>query len=324
MRYTKQIQIGFLVVALICAPVICRGEMVLGLDKTFIEAFKDKATISTRFHIDAVPSKADPHTIGEEGSQDGDIHMGGRDSVIRLPLVAEIVNARKEKLSLDFLKQLWNDKKFGQEVDLTGVWRIWFEHLSSTPQIQGQEFPTPSAGDSGMAHAFELHPVTMFGTFDTRDSFVPIESATKKFNGKGAVDAFKGEYETLKAIIAVNGNQVNITAGRGTLNYANFVMQLAAKPVSVGDGFIVSAKVFADGQEELPVLERNVRMVFVKDTKPAQALSGLVKGDRLHVLGVPRVNLHAVSLIVNKLKPNETFEGPLPYEIIIVAVYPNL
>jgi hypothetical protein len=173
-----------------------------------------------------------------------------------------------------------------------------------------------------MPHAFELHPVTMFGAFDTRNSFVPVESATKKFPGSDAREAFNGEYETLKAIIAVNGNQVNITAGRGTLNYANFVMQLAAKPVSVGDGSIVSAKVFAVGDEDSPVLERNVRMVFVKGTKPAEALVGKVKGDRLHVMGVPRVNLHAVSLIVNKLKPNEAFEGPLPYEMIIVAVLP--
>jgi hypothetical protein len=317
MRYTKQIQIGFLVVALICSPVVCSGKMLLGLNKQFIETFKDKATITTRFHIDAVPSKADPHSIGD----DGDIHMAGRDSVVRLPLVAEIINARKENESLTFLKNLLKEKALGKEVDLTGVWRIWFEHLSKDPQIQNDSFPTPN--DSGMAHAFELHPVTMFGAFDTRNSFVPVESGSTKFKGKDAVEAFNGEYETLRAEIAVNGDQVNITSGRGTLNYANFVMQLATKPVSVSDGFIVSAKVFAVGAEDSPVLGRNVRMVFVKGTQPAEKLKSLAKGDRLHVMGVPRVNLHTVSLIVNKLKPNESLEGPLPYEMIIVAAFPD-
>ena len=57
MRYTKQIQISFLVVALTCAPVVCSGQMVLGLDKTFIENIKDKATISTRFTSTPFPLK---------------------------------------------------------------------------------------------------------------------------------------------------------------------------------------------------------------------------------------------------------------------------
>src|ERR1043166_3340985 len=319
MRYAKKLQIGFLIIALISAPLVCHGKMVLGLDKTFIETFKDKATITTHFHIDAVPAHANPHPIGD-GSDDGDIHMAGRDSAIRLPLVAEIINARKENPSLTFLKNLVDNGEFGKEVDLTGVWRIWFEHLSSTPQLQNGNFPVPN--DSGMAHAFELHPVTMFGAFDVHDSFVPIESPTKKFQGKDAHEAFNGEYDTLTADITTKGDQVEITSSRGTLNYANFIMKLAAKPVSVGDGSIVSAKVFAVGDEDAPVLSRNVRMVFVKGTPPAEKLKSLAKGDSIHVMGVPRVNLHAVSLIVNKLAPNEAWHGPLPYEMIIVAVFP--
>jgi hypothetical protein len=311
----KQVQTVLLVVALVCAPVVCHS-MELGLDKTFIETIKDKATITTSFHIDALPANADPHPIAD----DGDIHMAGHDSVVRLPLVAEIINARKENDSLTFLKNLLKQHELGQEVDLTGVWRIWFEHLSKEPQHQNETFPTPD--DSGMPHVFELHPVTTFGAFDIRNSFVPIESGTKKFPGRDAGEAF-GEYEKLKADISVSGSQVLITSGRGTLNYANFEMQLAAQPVSVGDGSIVSAKVFAVGDEDSPIVPRNIRMVFAKGTPPAEKLKGLTKGSRLHVLGVPRVNLHAVSLAVNKLKPNETLHIALPYEMIIVAIMPD-
>ena len=317
MRNTRQIQITILVATLIWAPIVCRAQMILGLEKNFIETYKDKATITTRFHLDAVPAHADPHPIGE-GSKDGDIHIAGRDSVVRLPLVAEIINARKEPKSLTFLKNLLNEGALGKEIDLTGVWRIWFEHLSKKPQIQKEAFPVPD--DSGMPHAFELHPVTMFDTFDCRDSFVPIKSNTKEFKAYDAIRAFTEEYEKLKVDIELQGTLVKLTAGLGQINYTEFIMQLEGKPKSVGDGFIVPAKVYEVGEEDQPIVKNNRRMIFVKDTQPAQALSGLVKGDRLHVLGIPRVDLHAVFLIVNKLGLNEKYEGSLPYEMIIVAI----
>ena len=312
----NRIQANVLVVALVCAPFI-GNAMDLSLRKDFIESVENKATIATRFHIDALPAHGDPHSIVE----DGDIHMAGRDSVIQLPLVAEIINARKVSAPLTFLKNLVKQEALGKEVDLTGVWRIWFEHLSKTPQVQRESFPAPK--DSGMAHVFELHPVTSMDSFDCRNSFVPIESGGKQYNGNDAVAAWE-EYEKLKAEITIEGDMVKIKSGRGTLNYANFVMQLAAKPNSVGDGAIVSAQVFKVGEADAPVVARKIRMVFAKDTDPAKKLKGLVKGDRLHVLGVPRVNLHAVLGIVNKLKPNETWKGPLPYEMIIVAAFPKL
>jgi hypothetical protein len=316
-KMRRRIQAGVLVVALVCAPFICNA-MVLGLRKNFIESVENKTTITTRFQIEALPANGNPHPI----SEDGDIHMAGRDSVVQLPIVAEIINARKETAQLAFLKNLAKQDPLTKEVDLTGVWRLWFEHPSPQPQIQGQSFPRPE--DSGMPHVFELHPVTTMESFDCRNSFVPIESGGKKFNGNDADAAFKDEYDTLKAEITIEGDMVKIKSGRGTLNYANFVMQLAAMPNSVGDGAIVSAQVFKVGEDDAPVVPRKIRMVFAKDTEPAKKLKGLVKGDRLHVLGVPRVNLHAVLGIVNKLKPNETWKGPLPYEMIIVAVYPKL
>jgi hypothetical protein len=317
MRNTRQIRIAILVALLICAPIVCRAQMVLGLEKDFIETYKDKATIATRFHVDAIPAHADPHTIGE-GSKDGDIHMAGRDSVIRLPLVAEIINARKEPKPMTFLKNLLNDGALGKEIDLTGVWRIWFEHLSTTPQIQKEDFPIPN--NSGMAHAFELHPVTMFDTFDCTDSFVPIKSSTQEFKAYDADRAFKQEYDKLELDIELKGTKVMLTAGLGQINYAEFIMELAAKPKSVGDGFIVPAKVYEVGEEDHPLIQRNRRMVFVKDTAPSNAVKNMAKGESLHVVGIPRVNLHAVSLIVNNLAPNEKWHGTLPYEMIIVAI----
>ena len=44
------------------------------------------------------------------------------------------------------------------------------------------------------------------------------------------------------------------------------------------------------------------------------------KGDKLHVLGIPRVNLNKVFEIASKLAIDEEQDDALPYEMIIVAV----
>jgi hypothetical protein len=323
MRNPKRIQIVLLISALTWAPVVCRADMAIGLRKDFIKTYKDKATITTSFHVDAVPKDASPHSVNE-GSDDGDIHMAGRDTVVLLPLVAEIINARMEKDSLAFLKKMLKDGTLGQEVDITGIWRIWFEHLGTEPQLQGGDFPAPTS--SNIAHAFELHPVTVFGAFECRDSFVPIvnknTSPPKVFKAYDATKAF-AHYESLTAKIRATDTGVTLTAGLGQLNYAEFVMELAGKPKGVGDGYIVPAKVYAVGNSDQPVVQRNRRMIFAKESPPANKVKDLVKGDTLRVIGIPRVNLNKVLSIADKLTPNEQYEGALPYEMIIVAVLPD-
>src|SRR5262249_16442846 len=154
-------QLALLMIAVLVSPLTCFGDMDLGLRMQFVQQFKDKATITTQFNVDAHPDS--PHTVGQ-GSNDGDIHMGGRDTVKLLPMVVEIVNARMESDTLQFLKQL----VLGTPVQVTGMWRIWFEHPGHQPQVQGDSVPAPS--DSNPDHVFELHPVTTFGNFDCRDS----------------------------------------------------------------------------------------------------------------------------------------------------------
>lgn len=318
MRISKQLQIITLVVALILAPV-CRADMVLSLEREFVKKYRDKATISTIFNVDALPKSRSAHQVGE-GAEDGDIHMAGRDTVIQVPLVAEIINARMEKEAMDFIKRL----TLGQAVDLTGVWRIWFEHLGQQPHIQGDPFPTPSS--SNIAHAFELHPVTVFNSFNCLDSFLPIvnknTSPVKKFKAYDTDKAFT-LYEKLRIEIANDGSKIALRAGLGQLNYAEFVMELAGKPKVVTDGLIVPAKVYEVGEGDAPRVARNRRMIFAKGSPPADEVRNLVKGDRLRVIGIPRVNLNKVYSIAQSLAPNEKYLGPLPYEMIIVAVIPE-
>ena len=70
------------------------------------------------------------------------------------------------------------------------------------------------------------------------------------------------------------------------------------------------------------LLVRKVRMVFVKDTTPEMMVKRLRRGDRLHVFGLPRIDLSSVSWRSGHFTDNPEFLNlNLPYEIIVVGVH---
>jgi hypothetical protein len=62
-------------------------------------------------------------------------------------------------------------------------------------------------------------------------------------------------------------------------------------------------------------------MVFIKGTPPAAKLLTMSKGETVHVLGIPRVNLAEVFLITSK-HGSTPVPMKLPYEMIIAAILP--
>lgn len=287
------------------AAVVARPET-LTLSKSFVEKYKNAATITVNLRVDEALQKA--HRI-KSGGDDGDIHMAGRDDVIRLPLVVEIMNAAGRAASLSDLKKVTG----GSAVGVTGVWRIWFEHLGQAPQIQGKAVPVPV--DSNPAHLFEVHPVTMFDGNDVTQSFQPIP----KYQAYDAAKAFTF-YEKVPASIRASRTAINIASGSGKYNYVEFVMErVGAIKTGDGQGIFVLADVYSteDGEEKVNASPR--RMVFVDGTPPGEQIKKLGKGERLHVLGIPRVNLAEVSAIAAQ-NGTKLFSGTLPYEMIVVAV----
>lgn len=274
----------------------------LVLSSTFVKQVKDRATVTADLKVDVHPNS--PHSI-KKGGDDGDIHMAGRADEVGLPLVAEIVNARMVPAAMNRLKAT----KPGTKVPVEGVWRIWFEHLGKEDQIQGKKVAIPDT--SNPAHLFEIHPITMFGGDSVLNSFVDIPGYT----AYPAHVAFPF-YEKAKATISASSTSVTITSGAGKYNYAEFVIELAGAVHDVKDGSFVLANVFDTEDDEEAVTKAVRRMVFVKDTRPACEVKQLSKGDRLHVLGIPRVNLSEVAAMARKT-PAAT---NLPYEMIIVGV----
>src|SRR4051794_7553671 len=152
---------GLLLLALAVSPVSAETDcilssknklMTLGLQRKFVEDNKNRATIKVSLRVDH--HLKTPHPIKSSGD-DGDIHMAGRSDEIGLPLVAEIMNAASQgKPATDLV----NKSSAAVPIEVTGVWRIWFEHpASSGMQIQGE--PVAVASDTNPDHVFEIHPI---------------------------------------------------------------------------------------------------------------------------------------------------------------------
>lgn len=309
----KRFRIVLLIVSLICSPLAVHADITVALTKGFVKKFMNKATVPTTFRVDKHHNSA--NNIGA-GSEDGDIHIAGRDSVVQLPMVAEIINGKREDDTLKFLLGM----SAGQSIPMVGVWRLWFEHPGSDDQIMGKTVPVPK--NTNPDHIFEFHPVSRFGDFDCLDSFLPIEDEENEFRGYPAEKAF-GAYEQRPGTISQSNTAIMIMSNKAGYNYAEFDMRLVGNPKDVGDGFIVLANVFNAGSPASaePLTEQPRRMIFVKGSKPANEVATKKKGDKMHVLGIPRVNLNEVFAIATGLQGHEEYsQGGLPYEMIIVAL----
>jgi hypothetical protein len=304
--------IARIILVLLVSALNCWGGS-LTLSKTFVEKVKNAAIIETDFSVDHTLKK--PHRISS-GGDDGDIHASGRDTAIQLPLVVEIANAGMEsqKPAMDAMIAAEGTAK----IPLAGTWRLWFEHAGKDPQIQGKKVPKPD--DTNPDHVFELHPLSAVNGNDCTPSFQVIPD----YDAYDAQRAFAEEYEKLSCTIRVTGTAIQIESKKAGINYTQFRMQLVGKPKKGTDNALfVLANVFDINDEEEKMNTSPVRMVFVDGTPAAQAVAELHDGDRMNLLGIPRVDLSKVSVIAKGLAANKTFKGPLPYEIIVMAQLPE-
>src|ERR1044071_774401 len=85
----KKLQAALLIASLL-GSMTSVNAMKVALDKAFVKKLKDRVTITTKLHIDK--HHDDPNDV----DKDGDVHMAGRDTVVLLPMVAEIPNGINE------------------------------------------------------------------------------------------------------------------------------------------------------------------------------------------------------------------------------------
>lgn len=288
-------------------PSIGFSEVTLILKNSFIEKYKNRATIDVDFIVDH--SKGKPNAA----SKDGDMHVAGRaPNQIGLPTVAEIMNAKDEK---EAVKAANDAAGTNAPIKVIGAWRIWNEHGGDDTRFE-QGKAVAAAKNSNPDHVFEIHPITSIGGISTTKSLRPIQGYQPK-----AADAAFSRYENVRSKIVPGKTTTKITSPGVGYNYVKFQMELNEKPLRVSDGALAFAQVRgSDGD----LILRKRRMVFVAGTPPYEAAKDKGETDCMVVLGIPRMDLALVSWRTKNAKNRpEVLTWNLPYEIIVVGVYEN-
>lgn len=287
------------------------ADITVALTNEFIDTYKRRATITGNFTVNAAHDE--PNHVDPEGKEDGDMHIAGECDVVGLPLVAEIMNARKYTECTDFVHQL--DETNGSTT-ITGVWRLWFEHPGPHNQVQfGDNVLGPYP--TNPYHSFEIHPVTQFGEFSLLDSFAPIKDAGKEFGYKSAKDAF-GQWKSKACAITSDGEMTKVRTSTVQYNYVKFrVAKLPDSTFEVDDGTFMFVSVYDPKSSKRYM--RKARIVLVEGTPPQQKLRDAEVGKKLTVIGMPRMSLSLVAWRRDSEVPSVR-KWTLPFELVIVAV----
>ncbi len=276
------------------------------IERPFLERYKDRVTIDTTFTVDKVMSRPLPPSL------DGDLHFAGRAPEVGLPVVGEIVNAATRKDAVELAHEIANG---GQAARISGVWRIWPEHAKRAEEEQGEALEPFETTNPD--HVFEIHPVTRIKGLGLHDTYKPVVGFKP-----GAAKRTLAIYEAAKCTIRIKPTTVSIVSETGLFNDVEFVMEVAAdaQVVAPGGRFVMASALDLDGT---PLVER-LRVVFTAGTAPERAVRRLARGDRLHVYGIPRVDLSEVSRrVAAAVSDPSVLTRNLPYEIIVIGVYPD-
>ena len=118
-------------------------EIEIEIDKSFLEKYKNRVSITTTFTVDRAMQNPQSRLL------DGDLHMAGRAPEVGLPVVAEIANAASFKKATDLVHAA---ERAGKPLKISGVWRIWAEHAKRAEEVQGEPLGRLSSENPG--HVF--------------------------------------------------------------------------------------------------------------------------------------------------------------------------
>ena len=283
---------------------ISSSEVEITLENSFIEHYKNRVAIDVEFMVDKTDRRPHPAFL------DGDFHISGRAPRIGLPIVVEIKNAAAEQEAVNLIRQA---EGTGQTLRLTGAWRLWPEHVGKAAEVQGTS--VSAVESTNPDHVFEIHPLTRVNDRSLLDSLHPVEGYSP-----GKASTVFRSLQAIQCRIAATDQTTTIVTAKGLFNDAEFLLDLAEDPPQVAeDGTFVNAAVLDLAGNRLV---DKIRMVFVKDTAPARAVAGMRSGQRLHVFGLPRIDLSTVAWRTRHSKENpELLNLTLPYEIIMLGVY---
>ena len=276
------------------------------LQRSFIEAHKNRVTIETNFTVDDAGGGPSPNLF------DGDLHFAGRAPEIGLRLVAEIANASEADSAVALVRRA---AKRHQAIPVSGAWRLWPEHALGAPEQQGR--PVPPLENAFPDHVFEIHPVIAVGGNSLLHTFHAVEGYRP-----GAAKRTFGLYQEARVTLRVAPTTVTFDTPPSLYNDVHFLMEVTGSTQAVvpGGRFVTASALDTEGN----LLVEELRMVFIEGTPPERMVRQATPGARLHVWGLPRVSLAEVSRRVRAAGNSPAvLEGPLPYELVILGVYPQ-
>lgn len=174
-KHARKAAVCFIGLFVLLAGTAARAEITIVLQNGFIEEYKDRVTIQTEYVIDKAHKKPNSPKL------DGDLHVAGRADEVKLPIVAEIMNAASDAAAV---KIVHDAEGTTRKVKLSGAWRLWCEHGGNSEQIQGAHLDPFET--TNPPHVFEIHPITKLNNHDVMPTLKPILG----FKTKDAHDAF--------------------------------------------------------------------------------------------------------------------------------------
>ncbi len=294
------------------------SQITINLRRSFIDSFKNRLTIEAK-NFEIYYSHKRPNSISADGKKDGDLHFSGYQRKIGMPLVAEIMNARMNSGAVEFVKLNQGQGVPQNKVDISGVWRLWCEHPGNINTFRQGNGPL-EIEDTNPPHVFEIHPVTKIDTFNLLPTFLEIDG----FGYKDATTAFN-LYSNMRCKITRKQGRVHIETNGIGYNYVDFWIKFNDKPSTgkVTDGALVFCKIFdgefdPDEEEESEYLiSHKMRIGFVKGTDLYNIAMTKNKGDYMHIVGMPRINLAILAWRVdNATTRPEVLQWNLPLEMI--------
>lgn len=288
-------------------PTVSRAQdYELRLKKEWAKKYANRASIDASMDVHFTHQSANP--ISNDGD-DGDMHFSGTSTDVGLPFVAEIANAGLGPQAAA-VAELKAKKVSGTPLQVRGAWRVWFEHPAKTQTQGGSNAFTPN--NTNPNHSFEIHPLNRVGANDIGGSFVPIKGYTAY-----TADVAFPYFDSCRMTVKASASGISIRSKKLKYNYVEFDIDLTHPPKKVSDGYIALATILSGDDQEAATGER--RMIFLDGTKAATKIATASAGDRLHVLGIPRISLDGVLALVQK-NGTQQFDAQLQYEMIIVGV----
>ena len=282
------------------------GDVRIEIKRSFLEAYKDKVTIQATFTVDKASGSINPVAF------DGDLHFAGRAPEVGLRLVAEIKNASEADSAVALVRRAASSHR---PVQLTGAWRVWAEHSLGRPEQQDR--PLPALETPHVEHVFEIHPVTKLGDISLLETFHPVEGYRP-----GSAERTFAIYQEADFRLRTTPTTVIFDTPTWLYNDVHFLMEItgSAQKVVADGRFVTGSALDLDGK----LLVEQLRMVFAEGTAPERAVRSRGRGARMHLWGMPRLNFAEISRRATEAGTGSGFvEGSLPYEILVLGVYPT-